>query len=568
MTELPTAVPTDDAAQPPAVEVEAVLRTLSRALRAFQMYEANNPVFQRFEEALRRDFEALWEEASELELGVSEEGFVYGDRVFTVGQGRQSLAFAFYKDGVRYLKFLPGFEDEVGAFVETIRRTRRSDDDDQDMISVLWEGDFASLQYGYVDALSEGVPLPEGGGEVPATVTQVAEAEPDLDDADLWEASGGAISSTVSAEDFDATLYFLDPAEMASLRREVEVEMERDVRSDVLSALFDRLEEATDRPARQTEIMEILDQLLPLFLGRGQMGNAARVLEELDRLATAEDVREGPLAERIDRLFRRLGETDVLEQFIRAMQDGEISPSADEVGLFFRRLPAEALPVLLRFSEGPATTSIRERLTAAIDGLAERHAGALVDLLGGDDVALVKGAARSAGRVGMSQAVPALKQALGHRDPGVRLAVVEALVAIRLTPALHALATALNDPDREVRIAAARGLGAVRFASARDALASALEARRMKEADLTEKMAFYEAYGAVGGSAAVEHLDRVLNNRGFLGRRSPAELRACAALGLGKVGTAAAREALEQSRHDEDPVVRNAVLRGLREAPA
>ena len=78
-------------------------------------------------------------------------------------------------------------------------------------------------------------------------------------------------------------------------------------------------------------------------------------------------------------------------------------------------------------------------------------------------------------------------------------------------------------------------------------------------------MAFFEAYGAIGGSAAVEELDDLLNAKGFLGRRNPTELRACAALGLGRAATPEAKRALERARTDEDPIVRNAVVRALKE---
>jgi hypothetical protein len=99
----------ENAAGLAAADVESVLTTMSKALRAYQMYQANNPVFQRFQLALRDEIAALWRKADALELSVHEAGFGYADRVFAVGQGRGSLAFAFYKDGVRYLKLLPGF---------------------------------------------------------------------------------------------------------------------------------------------------------------------------------------------------------------------------------------------------------------------------------------------------------------------------------------------------------------------------------------------------------------------------------------------------------------------------
>jgi HEAT repeat protein len=567
----PASTVEEGAAELAAADVESVLMSMSKALRAYQMYQANNPVFQRFQSGLREEIARLWDKADGLELGVEEGGFRYQSEVYNVSHGRGPLAFAFYKDGIRYLKFLPGFEDEVGDFLLAIRRSQQRDDDADDMVSVLWDSDFTSLQYGFVDMLGEGVRPPDVSLSEPGPletfpVLEMVDAPEavEMEDVDGGGAGSAERPKTVSADDFDETLYFLDPAETAALQREVEREMERDLRTAVLHALFDRLEE-DGRPERQSEIMDILDQLLPLFLARGDMGSAARVLGELDQLvAEGGEVVDAALAERIDLLFRRLGDPEVLEQFVQAMEAGEVTPGSEDVALFFSRLPAGALPVLMRFAEVSETPGVREQLASAIDGLAARYPADVAALLSSKDATLVKAAAQAAGRVGLSQAVTGLREALAHPYAEVRLAVVQALVAIRLTPALHALQAALDDEDREVRLAAVRALGAVRFASAREALAAALDDRRMKDADLTEKMAFYEAYGALGGNAAVERLDEILNDKGFLGRRAPAELRACAALGLAKVGTPAARDALERGNADDDPIVRNAVSRALR----
>jgi hypothetical protein len=554
----------DAPAIPPEV-VQQLLSTLGKSLRAFNMYRENNPVFQRFQVALREAFEAVWEEAHELSLAVTEEGFRYAKQVFAVGEGRDSLAFAFYKDGVRSLTFYPGFEDEVGDFLRAVNRAMRRDEDADDLIAVLWEKDFASLQYGYVDLLLEGLQLPEEPMSEPEPLGgdgfTLELIEEEGEESDVAGAQG-ALKAGLSRQDFDETLYFLDQAEMAALQTEVEKEMERDLRGDVLNALFDRLEEPG--PDRQAQILDIIDQLLPLFLSRGDMRNAGTVLEELDRLQ--DRGRLGPeLQERTERLFARLSDPEVLEQFVQAVEDGAVEPDAREVTLFFSRLNETALPVLIRFAEMSESGGVRARLSSAIDGLATRYPAKVNELLGSDEPAVVAGAARVAGRVGLAQSVEPLHEALEHPERTVRMAVVEALVEIRLTPALNALTTALEDEDREVRIAAASALGAVRFASSRPALEKVIDGRRIKDADLTEKMAFFEAYGAVGGNTAVERLDEVLNARGFLGRRQPTELRACAALGLGRAGTPAAREALQRAREDEDPIVRNAVIRALSE---
>ncbi len=546
-------------------EVERLLSTMGKALRAFNMYQANNPVFQRFKTNLKEAFEAVWQETSELSLDVTEDGFRFRDRVHSVGKGRDNLAFVLYREGIRSLIFLPGFEEEVSAFLDAVTPALRMDDEAVDLLTVLWEADFGAMQYGYVDHFTEDLTMPgsESFSEPGPVEGGFVAAEDLVPEDDLPESgSGPAPAGHLSREDFDETLYFLDQSEMASLRTEVQIEMERDLRVDVLNALFDRLEEPP--PERQGRILDVLDQLLPLFLSRGDMANASRMLQELDTIQGEPDILNGALSDRVERLFERLSELEVLSQFVQSVEDGAVSPESDEVNVFFSRLRAQALPILFRFAETSDSERVKSRLASAIDGLATRYPGAVNDLLRSDEPTIVAGAARVAGRVGLGQAVPGLESALRSPDRDVRLAAVEALVAIRLTPALQALIPALTDDDRDVRIAAAQGLGAVRFASARQALEEVIDGKRIRDADLTEMMAFFEAYGATGGHSAVKRLDDVLNSRGLLGRRNPTEIRACAALGLGRAGTPEARDALQRAQEDEDSVVRNAVLRALR----
>lgn len=86
----------------------------------------------------------------------------------------------------------------------------------------------------------------------------------------------------------------------------------------------------------------------------------------------------------------------------------------------------------------------------------------------------------------------------------------------------------------------------------------------MKAADITEKVAFFEAYGSISGGDGVSLLGGLLNKKGFLGKREPTEVRAAPALGLGRIASDEARTALQQASRDDDPVVRSNVSRALR----
>jgi HEAT repeat protein len=91
-----------------------------------------------------------------------------------------------------------------------------------------------------------------------------------------------------------------------------------------------------------------------------------------------------------------------------------------------------------------------------------------------------------------------------------------------------------------------------------------MRTRVLRDSTLAEKMAFFESYGALSGDEGVEFLADILNARGLLGRREDGELRACAAMALGKIGTDTAMKALQKALADKDVVVRNAVSRAVR----
>jgi HEAT repeat protein len=535
---------------------------LDKTIRARRLYQTANPVYQGFLESLRTAWQGIWQYDATLHFIIEEHGFRWEGRLYPVGEGRDSLPFLFYKDGIRYVTFLPGFEEELELFLDVIDQARQADHKGDDVVTLLWEQEFASFQYGYVDLLAEGIQLPHGEPGTPPIDTGLLTA--DLGAAMAGAAAGASDDAPASLgrEDFEETLYFLSEAELRKVQEEVRTEWERDLHLGVASALFDRLEDG--RLPRQQEILGILRQILPTFLAGGELHAAAYVLRELDALL--ENGLGEELAAEASGLFDQLSDARILGQFILILENGQIRPDIDELRLFLSHLRPASLPILLSAAESTTVPELRERLRSAIDRLGASNSALVGDLLDQtEDVAATIGAARLAGRLRLLDTAPRLASLLGHADPAVRVASVDALVALRSGAAIGALQQVLGDADREVRVAAARGLGSLRYAPARPRFEQALQDRAMRAADLTEKIAFFEAYGALAGGEGVPLLDRILTGRRFLGRRPPPDMRACAALGLGRIGTPAARSVLERAAADEDPVVRSAATRALRQ---
>jgi HEAT repeat protein len=150
-------------------------------------------------------------------------------------------------------------------------------------------------------------------------------------------------------------------------------------------------------------------------------------------------------------------------------------------------------------------------------------------------------------------------------DRALKLAVVDALTAIASPGAMRLLEQTVEDGDRDVRIAAVRFLASRGYRNAAARVESAVTGGKLKHADLTEKMAFFEAFGSLVGVRGLPVLEKMLAAKGLLGRKEDPETRACAAMALGKVRTPEARAILERAAQDKEALVRNAVTRALRE---
>lgn len=547
----------------PLDEIRELLVTLGKALRASQLYDENNPVYKRFVQALSHAFSQLWDSAGTLSFTVEEARIlVDGEEVYSNTNRSESIAFLLYKDGVRALSFEPGFERQVPHFLDVLNKARHAREDDDDLLTLLWEADLEDFRYRYVDLLAEGVALPEAGPGASATdLTQALEdARADMDGEDTGATGEDEPPPTVRPEDFNPTLYAFDIAETERLRQELQGEIRRDVRSDVLDALFDRFEDG--RPKRRAMIFTILDGLLPAFLARGEIAAATRVLDQMSKYERVEGVSEEERS-RFTSLLDRISAPEALAELVDALELGTLSATPDQLGTFLGYLRGGALGVLVRATYDTDSRELQRVLGGAVESIARRDASAVIELLGSSDPIVAAAAARIVGANRIEGTTEALRELLYSNVVEVRRAAVEAIGALRPPSIMGALVETLLDPDTDIRTRAARVLGAARYTPSSSRFREILESKEIRQAERTEKIAFFEAYGMLQDPKGVEFLDRCLNGKGFLGRREPSEIRASAALGLGRAGTDRAFALLRRAANDDDPIVRSAVTRAL-----
>ncbi len=562
---------------PSSLPVEAVRHlflTLSKTLRSYQLYDRTNPVFLRFVGNLRDAFDVIWRERDELQILVEEDRFLWlGEEVYREENRSASLAFLIYRDGIRDLTFRRGMEgDELEQVLDVLHRMRSARQEEDDLVTLLWDLDLQFLDYSAVDLLPEGVLLrapPEDTSELdPHRILEVElGADPTSDPGDAEAASQATILDEIHAirpEDFNPTLYAMDAREKDYLESEYRREMSRDVRTDVLAALFDRLEDETATPERQEEVVSGLQQLLPTFLSQGALRHAALLLGEMEGVRNRRSDRLTPRALReVESILEDFSSPDSVRELVRSAEESETLPDRGDLELLLRHLRPAALGPLLARTEQLSRPETKDAIRSAMLGLARGEEERISRFLSHSDPGVVAGAVRLMGALRHKPAAPLLAQLLESGGEEVQQAVLEAARRIPATVLAEALEGHLDGDRRDLRMGAARVLADIHYTPARATLQRIIEGRDIRGTDLSEQMAMFSAFADLGKDDAVPVLDRILNHRSLLGRREPPELRACAALALGRIGGIRALNAVRRSEGDDEPAVRTAVRRAL-----
>ena len=564
-TSVPTKIGVDELDEPsfPIVYVTDLLKAFVKAVRATQMYMPNNPMHTRALDAVKDAFGVVWQHTDQLVLQVVETRLDWEGRIVLDEGERTSdnIAWLLYKDGIRELTMLQGFEqEELAALFDLLQRVRKATDADDDLLTLMWEREFVTLQYRYVDLAQDFGPGVESmeRAEQKEKILSPAQAEAGLESTQ---------SSIAKLDDFDSTLYFLDDREVEYLQQEIKREFSSDLRPAVIASLLDTFENQKDPTVRE-EICGLLDYFLLILLSTAQYRNAAYLLREAGVTANrAVEVLE-PQKQRLTQLNELMSDPKPLGQLLQALEDSPLRAPQHELDELFGILQPRALETILSWIGRSTNQQLKMLLEVAAGRLAASNSAELIRLIGSDDEAVVLEAIRRAAALKSPAAVPALGKMLTVGEADMRLAAVTALNNIGSAGAMQMLERALTDEDREVRVVAARSIGARRAKAALPRIEAAIKGKDLRESNLTEKMAFFETYGLLSGETGVALLDGILNAKGFMGQKDDSEFRACAAMALGKINSQKASDSLNRATGEKDVIVRNAVSKAIRGASA
>ena len=537
--------------------VGGLVHQVDKCLRAMTLYSPSHPMYLRAVAELQSGFEPVWAELVSLTLQVRDDGFAWqSNLVLREDHTPDSISWRLFREGIRSITLTRGVEDEeILRLLGVIHRSRYlAEDDEDDLLTLLWDQYFEHVRYRVIDPGSDDVAEIEG----PASSDPPPSPEETREQVEEEVAEVMGPDVLADFDDFDASLYFLDDHEIGQIKDDIATEFTQDICVNTLSMFLDVLELHPSRDVRE-ETCSVLEELFSHLVGTGDFGSIAYLIRELRVLLAR--VTDLELAHRktLGGLARKLSDPKVISLLLRSMDHSVMRPTPADLQNLFGEPEPEALMVVVKRIPQLEDEAAKVLLRSALGHQATHFPKVIREALTSEDEEIVLVGLRCVEERKLTSVHAELQRLSQHEDTAVRRALVAALGGLRTSEAVREIEELLHDRDHDIRIAAVRALSTCGDAATRSLVEAIVLGRAIRDTDRSEKLAFFETYAALFGESATAGLEPLLHG-GLFRRRSDAATRACVARALGKVGGPAAKATLEKALSEKAPLYTRSAL--------
>lgn len=556
-TNTPVTAPESDAA---AKAVAAWVNQFARTLKNCRLYDSGNAAVVRFRQQLAASLIDLLRERGSFTLRFTAEDVTYeGASLYPAKTRDDNFALPFYRDGIRAMTFADTTEPrDLDALIDAlIRVTGPRTDDDDDLVTLLWEAQLRHIDVDYVppegdvgatapDADEQVVPWPTSSAEAPQdhhernlpAADPEEEGEPRSDDWSVGEPTG----------EFEASFAELQSSaahEIGRFTKEFQAERERDAVSAgvAMSIAFRNSEPEGDDLA---ELARFVPRVLRGAVHEGRWDDACQMVSLLrdtnPAWAPVRFVQELQQPISVAGLRERLASQSEAEfkSFVAfALELGE--SAADVIGQVLSELH-HAWQVAL--------------LCEAMVTLCKNNPERLGPWLADPRPSIVRAGVQVLGTIGGPGIVGPLQSLAKHPDARVRMEVLTALRGLKVSAARPVLLQYLESSDARLFSAALQKLSEARDPEVAQRMLLMMIEPDFEQRPTEEKHAIYSAIGLTGGDEVIPELEAELLKGGWFGRVNENHRQAVARC-IARIGTPMARMVLEHAAQSKRGSVRD-----------
>lgn len=525
--------------------VTEICAHLQRAYRTMHLYPPGHVMIENRMGPLSSALFAFLSAHDFLSLQVEESSLTYqGESVFRQEELRDDAAFVLFREGIRRLTLYAGLEDqELRDLVTCFSSAPEAEARDQDLVTLLWEADFAHVEYDVVDPLLLEL---SGTSSFEALKTDTLAKLDGWKDADLslttpgWQ--GYAAGELLHVE----TGTLVGPQELSAVEQAITEE------ARPLEQLTEVLMETLVCSASDRGIAAARTALSQLLVSELQQGDLARVLPCVPRLRDLQQEHEDRETV-FGSILEDLAQKDSLGPAITRL-DGPFKERQADIEELLRQLAPHTYPVLLDLLAEAQGRRARKCLLNVLTMDPRLPLSMVRDRLSDPRWFVVRNLVLLLGANQDRCPADYLLPALHHSDERVRVEAVRGLAGISAPRTSVLLRSALTDQSPGVRTAAARALGRRRDRQALPDLLVCVTSPGFANRDPSESSEFLEAVGRMADDRTLPSLTKLWEDK--LLRSQPTHIRLSALRALAAMGTPTAVAELEKARRSRSREVR------------
>jgi len=525
---------------------KVLIQTFLQTLKAFRLYEANHPILSKFVEKLRKDFDQYFGEFDSFSLQIGEHRLHYrGNVVYENEDVKESLAFVFFKDGIRELQFSKGLEfKEMMDFLNIVRKSDFLNRMEDDLVTLLWEKDFSHITFTTVDEFLDGsstfVPATEEdlikGSEYTGTLEEgpQEEADEERDESSQVPMREG-LQQVINPAPGQSLVQAcqLTPEESEVIHRDARQEEQADYIYVLIDNLIEILLHLGEDVDAYENMISYFDRVIEYLLEQKEVGKAVALLKSLNETMESIMMKDKQIFA-IQRILEECSSPHSVELLGKAMKgNGEVK--SEPILQYFQFLTKQAVEPLCLLLGELESGKWRKAICDELTELSREEIQPLSKFLSDGNPILVCQILNILGRIGDPSTVKYLGNLVTHRDLKVREETLQVLDKFG-EKGKDPIQKYLMDPVSGIRAKAALLLARHTKEKAIKPLTEIILSEDFYKRDYREKASFFRALGETKSEEVIPILKRIAKKRRWFQREKWNEMRQCAANTLKMMG--------------------------------
>ncbi len=524
----------------------SLIQTFLQAVKAYRLYETGHPILSKFLERLKNDFDRYFDEFDSFSFQVKERQLLHRGKIVYENQDvRESLAFLFFKDGLREIRFYKGLDlKEVTDFLNVVRKSDLVNRSEDDLVTLLWERDFSHIDFTTVDEFLDGA-----GTLIPATEEELSKKLDyrggwDEGTTDKEDSKEGGAPHSITAEGLKQIFPLapgpslveachLTPEEHQEINRMAQQEQEPGYLYVLMEHLIEILLHLGEDLDAYENMIAFFQRTLEAMLDQGDVMKAVEILNHLSDTLESIVLKDKQIFA-IRRILESSSSPKAIECLGKTLRNNGEAKS-EPIQKYLQLLTKQAIDPLCLLLGKLESGKWRRVLCDRLAELSQAEIEPVTKYLSNSNPFVVSHILYILWKVGHPSTVKYLGPLITHPDAKIREETLR-LISRFEGKGKDLLQKLLNDPNAEIRGKASLALAKALKAEAVKPLSQIIFSENFHKRAYEEKASFFKALGETGSKEAIPLLEKIAKKRKWFQRAQWEEMRQCASMVLKTMG--------------------------------